>query len=113
MEAIHEQLPSRLATARAARSGPLLAGSREGLVARQGLLAKAADAALAARRLTGPLPAGTTSEVLARVSAALGPAELLPDGIGAEAALRRLVRALVEHGLDLSHPRAAAHLQPP
>jgi L-2,4-diaminobutyrate decarboxylase len=33
--------------------------------------------------------------------------------MGAELALERVAHVLVEYGLDLSHPRAAAHLQPP
>ncbi|KAA2262023.1 aminotransferase class V-fold PLP-dependent enzyme [Solihabitans fulvus] len=34
-------------------------------------------------------------------------------GVGTDAALHRLATVLVEQGIDLSHPMAAAHLQPP
>jgi L-2,4-diaminobutyrate decarboxylase len=91
----------------------LLAGSRDGLARLPRLLATATEAALSARRLTGPLPAGSTVEVLNAVTRALGPAELPPAGMGADATLRRLAQIWIEYGLDLSHPRAAAHLQPP
>jgi L-2,4-diaminobutyrate decarboxylase len=95
------------------RSPFLLAGSREGLAQLPRMLARATDTALAVRRLAGPLPAGRTIDVLGAAAAALGPVEVPTEGMGAEAALRRLAQVLVEHGLDLSHPRAAAHLQPP
>jgi L-2,4-diaminobutyrate decarboxylase len=96
------------------RSSPfLLAGSRDGLARLPRLLATATETALTARRLTGPLPAGSTAEVLNAVARALGPAELPAAGMGAEAALRRLAQIWIEYGLDLTHPRAAAHLQPP
>jgi len=95
------------------RSPFLLAGSRDGLAQLPRMLALATDTALTVRRLAGPLPAGTTADVLGAVAAALGPIELPSEGVGAEAALRRLAQVLVEYGLDLAHPRAAAHLQPP
>jgi glutamate/tyrosine decarboxylase-like PLP-dependent enzyme len=95
------------------RSPFLLAGSRDGLAQLPRLLAMATDTALTVRRLAGPLPAGKTADVYGAVAAALGPVEVPLEGIGAEAALRRLAQVLVEYGLDLSHPRAAAHLQPP
>lgn len=47
------------------------------------------------------------------MAGALGPAEVPEHGVGAEPALRALATILVEQGLDLAHPRAAAHLQPP
>ncbi|MFD5326305.1 pyridoxal phosphate-dependent decarboxylase family protein [Streptomyces sp. NPDC127092] len=90
-----------------------LAGSRTGLADVLTALTGAVDAASNARRPDGPLPAGTPAEVLAAASRALGPAELPTEGLGAEAALGLLATVLVEHGIDLSHPRAAAHLQPP
>lgn len=90
-----------------------LAGSRTGLSEVLTALAGAADAASAARRPDGPIPAGTPAEVLAAASRALGPAELPAEGLGQKAALGRLATLLTEHGIDLSHPRAAAHLQPP
>jgi L-2,4-diaminobutyrate decarboxylase len=91
----------------------LLAGSRDGLARLPRLLSIATEAALKARRLNGPLPAGSTADVLTAITRALGPAELPSHGIGADAALRCLAQLWIEYGLDLSHPRAAAHLQPP
>jgi L-2,4-diaminobutyrate decarboxylase len=91
----------------------MLAGSREGLAQLPRLLEGVADVALSAHRLAGPLPAGRASDVLGGATAALGCRELPRQGIGPEAALSRLTRVLIEYGLDLAHPRAAAHLQPP
>lgn len=91
----------------------LLAASREGLAEVHALLGEAIDTASAVRRPAGPIPAGTPSDVLAEAAAALGPARLPAEGLGAKAALQRLTTVLTEHGIDLSHPRAAAHLQPP
>jgi L-2,4-diaminobutyrate decarboxylase len=91
----------------------LLAGSIEGLAHLPALLAKATRTALGAGRVASPVPAGKTSEVLAAAAAALGAAELPHEGVGVDAALRRVVQVLIEQGLDLSDPRAAAHLQPP
>ncbi|MFJ7069627.1 pyridoxal phosphate-dependent decarboxylase family protein [Streptomyces sp. NPDC101115] len=105
-----------LTRTRPARSGLTpspLAGSRTGLADVLTALTGAVDAAANARRPDGPLPAGSPSEVLAAASGALGPAELPTEGLGAEAALGLLATVLVEHGIDLSHPRSAAHLQPP
>jgi L-2,4-diaminobutyrate decarboxylase len=95
------------------RSPFTLAGSRDGLTQLPRLLAGASDAALSARRLAGPLPAGNTRDVLSAAGALLGASELPLEGVGAEEALRKLSQVMVEFGLDLSHPRAAAHLQPP
>lgn len=89
-----------------------LAGSREGIAQLSVMLARVADAALAARRL-GPLPAGAPNTVLGSAAAALGRPELPDSGIGADAALERVARVMIAHGLDLAHPLAAAHLQPP
>ncbi|MGI5358173.1 pyridoxal phosphate-dependent decarboxylase family protein [Streptomyces sp. CA-252508] len=91
----------------------LLAGSHEGLAEVLATLAEAVDTAAAARRPDGPVPAGTPAEVLATASRALGPAELPTEGLGTKAALQLLTTLLVEGGIDLAHPRAAAHLQPP
>ncbi|MET9429183.1 pyridoxal-dependent decarboxylase, partial [Streptomyces sp. NPDC003036] len=52
-------------------------------------------------------------DVLAAAAEALGPAELPAEGLGAKAALQLLATVLLEQGIDLSHPRAAAHLQAP
>ena len=91
----------------------LLAGSRDGLAELSALVSAVAREARGARRPAGPLPAGRPTEVLAAAAATLGPGRLPEEGVGAEAALRRLATLLVEHGLDLTHPAAAAHLQPP
>ncbi|WP_336321827.1 pyridoxal phosphate-dependent decarboxylase family protein [Streptomyces lavendofoliae] len=91
----------------------LLAGSHEGLAEVLATLAEAVDTAAAARRPGGPVPAGSPAEVLAAASRALGPEELPAEGLGPKAALQLLTTLLVEGGIDLSHPRAAAHLQPP
>jgi L-2,4-diaminobutyrate decarboxylase len=93
-------------------SPALLAGSREGLAEVSSTLAAAIRGTLAAHR-NSPLPAGTPTDVLARVSEAMGPAVLPTEGIGAHASLDRLTRVLAQYGLDLASPQAAAHLQPP
>ena len=106
---------SRIAEAsrRSTLSPTLLAGARAGFASMPWLLAQATDAALAARRPVGPTPRGTPEDVFGRVSSELGSAELPLEGVGEAAALCQLARILVAHGLDLSHPRAVAHLQPP
>lgn len=91
----------------------LLAGSREGLAEVSATVGAAIASARAAGRPDGPLPAGRPADVLAAASAALGPAAVPEHGVGAELALGKLATVLVEHGVDLSHPMAAAHLQPP
>ncbi len=60
-----------------------------------------------------PLPSGSPAEVLAAVAQVLGPTTLPSTGIGETTALTRLGELVARHGLDLTHPRAAAHLQPP
>ncbi|GGM72518.1 putative decarboxylase [Longimycelium tulufanense] len=90
-----------------------LAGAPDGLAAVCAALGHALGATRAARRPEGPLPAGDPTAVLAAAGAPLGPAQLPTEGIGPEGALRLLARVLVEHGVDLTHPHAAAHLQPP
>jgi L-2,4-diaminobutyrate decarboxylase len=89
------------------------AGSRAGLEALGPLLQRAAGAALTQRRSGGPLPAGTMADVLGGAADALGPAHLAEEGIGDDAALALLAGAYFKYGLDLTHPRTAAHLQPP
>ncbi|WP_407564267.1 pyridoxal phosphate-dependent decarboxylase family protein [Streptomyces sp. 184] len=65
-----------------------------------------------AARRRGPLPAGGPRAVAARVREAVRP--LLPDtGVGAEAALARLVRVLAEGAADPADPHCAAHLHAP
>jgi L-2,4-diaminobutyrate decarboxylase len=89
-----------------------LAGSRAGLARLAPLLERATRGALASRAPVGPLPAGSSAHVLAAAQTALGPAELPLEGVGTDAALARIAHVLVQYGLDLSHPHAAAHLQP-
>ncbi|MEU7281752.1 pyridoxal-dependent decarboxylase [Streptomyces sp. NPDC045431] len=91
----------------------VLAASQEGLAEVLATLAEAVDAAGAARRPAGPIPAGAPADVLAAAAETLGPAELPAEGLGAKAALQLLATVLLEQGIDLSHPRAAAHLQAP
>ncbi len=101
------------------RNGPValpasvLAGSREGMAEMVATLAGAIATARSAKRRNGPMPPGTPAMVMAAAAESLGPARWPDRGVGADAALRRLATMLAEHGLDLSHPRAAAHLQPP
>lgn len=118
---LHEEANGPLARAREAADDPrrrqraqvTLAGSRDGLAELPRLLASATSTALSARRLAGPLPAGSTRDVLGAASALLGPSELASEGIGSEEALKQLAHLMIEFGLDLAHPRAVAHLQPP
>ncbi|OQO95083.1 aspartate aminotransferase family protein [Saccharomonospora piscinae] len=91
----------------------ILAGADPGAAEVVAALAGALASARAARRDGGPAPRGTPAEVLAEAAGALGPPALPENGIGTDAALRRLATLLAEFGIDLSHPHAAAHLQPP
>src|SRR6266545_3797398 len=61
----------------------------------------------------GPLPAGTPAEVLRRTAEVLGEPRIPANGVGESAALELIAGLLEENGIDLSHPHAAAHLQPP
>jgi L-2,4-diaminobutyrate decarboxylase len=61
----------------------------------------------------GPLPGGTPGEVLRKVAAALGEPRVPSTGVGESAALDLIAGLLDAQGIDLSHPHAAAHLQPP
>ncbi|MCP3801262.1 pyridoxal-dependent decarboxylase [Allokutzneria sp. A3M-2-11 16] len=90
-----------------------LAGTGEGLAEVAAALARAVGGASTARRPSGPLPAGSPQDVLGAVTSRLGPAVIPATGVGADAALYRVARLLVEQGIDLTHPFAAAHLQPP
>jgi L-2,4-diaminobutyrate decarboxylase len=93
--------------------GTAVAGGRHGPHALRALLPvvlDALDAGAAARG--GPLPAGGPAAVEERVRAACAP--ILPgDGIGAEAALRDLVRAVTEGASDPADPSCVAHLHCP
>ncbi|EDM80527.1 Pyridoxal-dependent decarboxylase [Plesiocystis pacifica SIR-1] len=68
-------------------------------------------------RTRGPLPPGsapgTAAIVLERALSELGPATLPERGLGERRALELVSGVLARHGLDLSHPNAVAHLQPP
>ena len=106
--------PGRLVDRLPARLAPfVLAGSREGLADLPILLAKTVGSALEAASARGPLPVGRPGLVLAAAAEALGVARIPEEGVGSEAALCKVAGALIERGLDLSHPLAAAHLQPP
>src|SRR5689334_2415513 len=64
-------------------------------------------------RERGPLPHGSPGAVLRRTAEVLGEPRIPSTGVGESAALD-LIAALLDHnGIDLSHPHAAAHLQPP
>jgi len=89
----------------------LWAGSHEGLRLLPEILGPAFITATF--RPQGPLPAGPAEQVLELAKRDLGVPELPYEGIGARAALERVGEVLARYGLDLTHPRAAAHLQPP
>ncbi|WP_223205546.1 pyridoxal phosphate-dependent decarboxylase family protein [Gordonia jinghuaiqii] len=74
-------------------------------------LAEAA-AAVTEHHHGAPLPPGDPVAVLAAVTALLGPHGVPESGIGESEALTRLAHLVAEYGLDLTHPMAAAHLQP-
>ena len=61
----------------------------------------------------GPMPAGTPASVLRRTTAVLGAARIPRAGVGADTALAEIAGLLDRDGIDLRHPHAAAHLQPP
>ncbi len=90
-----------------------LAASAAGLRSLGSTLASALDRVGARPERTGPLPHGAAEEVLAAARDALGSRGVPRDGVGCDEALVRVARALLLHGLDLTHPNAAAHLQPP
>lgn len=64
-------------------------------------------------RERGPLPHGSPVEVLRRTADVLGEPRVPSTGVGESAALELIAGLLEENGIDLSHPHAAAHLQPP
>ncbi|GGV50848.1 amino acid decarboxylase [Streptomyces longisporoflavus] len=92
---------------------PPLAGGARGSDALRPLLTAALDALhTGATARGGPIPAGGSAAVAARVRQAAG--DLLPDrGEGDEAALRTLVHALAEGAADPADPLCAAHLHCP
>lgn len=61
----------------------------------------------------GPLPAGLPADVLQRAAELLGEPRVPTTGVGESAALYLMASVLDQYGIDLSHPNAAAHLQPP
>jgi L-2,4-diaminobutyrate decarboxylase len=64
-------------------------------------------------RERGPLPHGSPGAVLRRAADVLGEPRVPSTGVGESAALDLIAGLLDEHGIDLSHPHSAAHLQPP
>ncbi|MGH3912157.1 MAG: pyridoxal phosphate-dependent decarboxylase family protein [Pseudonocardiaceae bacterium] len=90
-----------------------LAGGAEGLTELTSLIARTVAGMLEEGPARGPLPSGAPREVLGAAKAMLGPAELPEQGLGADLALHWLAMAHARYGLDLYHPHAAAHLQPP
>lgn len=90
-----------------------LAGTPDGLREVSAAIVGALETARSAARPTGPLPTGTPRDVLAAAAEALGPSVVPEHGVGTSQALRTIATVLVEHGIDLAHPMAAAHLQPP
>lgn len=105
---IHERL---ILTERAGQQPGCWATTREGMRRLGGELSPAELAPL--QRADGPLPPGDASQTLARSEASLGRAALPEHGIGEREALVRVAEVLARDGLDLSHPAAVAHLQPP
>lgn len=77
-----------------------------------GALHSAADTAAAIPAPAWPLPEGSPELVGKQVSGTLGPG-FPRTGSGATEALALMTNVLTEHGLDLTHPHTAAHLQPP
>ncbi|GAA1607619.1 pyridoxal-dependent decarboxylase [Kribbella hippodromi] len=70
-------------------------------------------ASTVADRDRGPLPHGSPGVVLRRAAEVLGEPRVPSTGVGESAALDLIAGLLAESGIDLSHPHAAAHLQPP
>ncbi|HEY8371321.1 MAG TPA: aminotransferase class V-fold PLP-dependent enzyme [Pseudonocardiaceae bacterium] len=107
-------IPTAEAPTGLARPSPvLLAGTSAGLTALTRWLDEITGPGTSERSERGPLPTGSPTEVLATATRALGPRGCPQEGIGESEALRRVARVLAEYGLDLTHPWAAAHLQPP
>jgi L-2,4-diaminobutyrate decarboxylase len=96
-----------------ASDGALLAADPAGLVRLSRLVDEVVVAAQAGlRRRTGPLPAVSPAQLAAQIDADLAGGVLPRRGRGASALLA-LARRYAEATVDLSHPAAAAHLQPP
>src|SRR4051794_11700436 len=70
-------------------------------------------ASTVADRERGPLPHGSPGVVLRRAAEVLGEPRIPSTGVGESAALDLIAGLLDQNGIDLSHPHAAAHLQPP
>lgn len=96
-----------------AGTGAFLAGGVHGPGHLRALTAVVLDTLeTAARTRGGPLPAGGPDAVTRRTTALAAP--VLPEeGIGAEAALADLVRAVAEGAADPADPACVAHLHCP
>jgi len=90
-----------------------LAGTEVGLSSLAWTLSHVVERTLARRPIPTPIPAGTTATIEFETRRTLVDTNFPLDGIGIDAALDRVASALFVHGLDLSHPRTVAHLQPP
>ncbi|MGJ0120145.1 pyridoxal phosphate-dependent decarboxylase family protein [Williamsia sp. MIQD14] len=76
-------------------------------------LIRMAESVSATSHHGAPLPHGLPGDVLDEVGSRLGPRVIPSAGIGESQALARLGDLVARHGLDLTHTRTAAHLQPP
>ncbi|POG43113.1 aspartate aminotransferase family protein [Streptomyces sp. ZL-24] len=94
-------------------TGDLLAGGADGPGRLRALTSVVLDTLeTAARARGGPLPAGGPDAVARRTAALCDP--VLPEeGVGAEAALADLVRAVAEGAADPADPACVAHLHCP
>ncbi|MGH8793478.1 MAG: pyridoxal phosphate-dependent decarboxylase family protein, partial [Stackebrandtia sp.] len=90
-----------------------LSGPGDGLIEVSRLVDELAGHVAATRRDDTPLPPMSPDKARDAVDALLGPPRLSEDGLGVSAGLRVVAEATARYGLDLSHPHAAAHLQPP
>src|SRR3954451_19421158 len=70
-------------------------------------------ASTVADRERGPLPHGSPGAVLRRAAEVLGEPRIPSTGVGESDALDLISGLLDAHGIDLTPPHVAAHLQPP
>ncbi|MYT38378.1 aminotransferase class V-fold PLP-dependent enzyme [Streptomyces sp. SID8356] len=106
-------LPSARLPLERGGTGDLLAGGADGPGRVRALTSVVLDTLETAARIRGgPLPAGGPDAVARRTAALCHP--VLPEeGVGAEAALADLVRAVAEGAADPADPACAAHLHCP